>query len=249
MSVLLYEKRDQIAYITLNRPDSLNALNNELIEAVGDALVDYRDDPSLLVAIMTGTGRAFSVGADLKEMTSEGQSAGARPLRTPIREEVRKPIICAIDGYALAGGLGMALQCDIRVTTERSRFGDVETRVSAWGYLGAIKMMPMGEALRMFLTGTHISADEAYRLGLVHKVVPDREAMMEEAQEIAEKIKLCAPLAIQAVKRLAYMTLTHTGEEVDELSHTLRQQVAQTEDAREGPRAFAEKRKPVWKMR
>jgi enoyl-CoA hydratase/carnithine racemase len=249
MSVLLYEKRDQIAYITLNRPDSLNALNNELIEAVGDALVDYRDDPSLLVAIMTGTGRAFSVGADLKEMTSEGQSAGARPLRTPIREEVWKPIICAIDGYALAGGLGMALQCDIRVATERSRFGDVETRVSAWGYLGGIKMMPMGEALHMFLTGTHISADEAYRLGLVHKVVPDREAMVEEAQEIAEKIKLCAPLAIQAVKRLAYMTLTHTGEEVDELSHTLRQQVAQTEDAREGPRAFAEKRKPVWKMR
>lgn len=249
MSVLLYEKRDQIAYITLNRPDSLNALNNELIEAVGNALVDYRDDPSLLVAIMTGTGRAFSVGADLKEMTAEGQSAGTRPLRTPIREEVWKPIICAIDGYALAGGLGMALQCDIRVATERSRFGDVETRVSAWGYLNGIKMMPMGEALYMFQTGSHISADEAYRLGLVHKVVPDREAMMQEAEAIAAEIRLCAPLALQAVKRLAYMTFSYTGEEVDALAQELKQKVAQSEDAKEGPRAFAEKRKPVWKMR
>ena len=111
MPGLLYEKRDQIAYITMNRPDAMNAFNNELIEALGNALVDYRDDPSLLVAILTGSGRAFSAGADLKEMTVEGQPAGARPLRTPIREEVWKPIIAAVDGYALAGGLGMALMC------------------------------------------------------------------------------------------------------------------------------------------
>ena len=249
MPVLLYEKRDQIAYITMNRPDAMNAFNNELIEALGNALVDYRDDPSLLVAILTGSGRAFSAGADLKEMTAEGQPAGARPLRTPIREEVWKPIIAAVDGYALAGGLGMALMCDIRVATERSRFGDVETRVSAWGYLNGIKMMPMGEALHMFQTGTHISAAEAYRLGLIHKVVPDREAMMQEAEAIAAEIRLCAPLALQAVKRLAYMTFTHTGEEVDTLAQELKQKVAQSEDAKEGPRAFAEKRKPVWRMR
>lgn len=249
MPVLLYEKRDQIAYITMNRPDAMNAFNNELIEALGNALVDYRDDPSLLMAILTGSGRAFSAGADLKEMTAEGQPAGARPLRTPIREEVWKPIIAAVDGYALAGGLGMALMCDIRVATERSRFGDVETRVSAWGYLNGIKMMPMGEALHMFQTGTHISAAEAYRLGLIHKVVPDREAMMQEAEAIAAEIRLCAPLALQAVKRLAYMTFTHTGEEVDALAQELKQKVAQSEDAKEGPRAFAEKRKPVWRMR
>ena len=100
MSVLLYEKRNQIAYITLNRPDALNAFNNELIQALGDALDDYRDDPSLLVAIMSGAGRAFSAGADLKEMTAEGQTAGTRPLRGPIGEKVWKPIIAAIDGYA-----------------------------------------------------------------------------------------------------------------------------------------------------
>ena len=249
MSVLIYEKRNQIAYITMNRPDAMNAFSIELIEALGDALADYRDDPSMLVAILTGSGRAFSAGADLKEMTKQSQSAGTRPLRTPLGEKVWKPIIAGIDGYAIAGGLGVALQCDVRVATERSRFGDVETKVSAWGYLGALKMMPMGEALNMFLTGNHISANEAHRIGLIHKVVPDREAMMIEAEEIAEKIKLCSPLAIQAVKQLAYMTLTHTGKEVEELSEELRKKVSQSEDAKEGPRAFVEKRAPVWKMR
>ena len=249
MSVLLYEKRNQIAYITLNRPDSLNAFNNELIEALGDALVDYRDDPSLLVSIMTGAGRAFSAGADLKEMTSEGQSAGTRPLRGPIGEQVWKPIIAAIDGYALAGGLGMSLQCDIRLATERSRLGDVETRVSAWGNLTILDIVPLGEALRMLLTGTHISADEAYRIGLVQKVVPDREALMEEAEAIAEQIKLCAPLAVQAVRRIAYTRFSRPPNEIQELNQSLKKQVSLTEDAKEGPRAFAEKRKPVWKMR
>ena len=249
MSVLLYEKRNQIAYITLNRPDSLNAYNNELIEALGDALVDYRDDPTLLVAIMTGAGRAFSTGADLKEMTAQGQSAGTRNLRGPLREKVWKPIIAAIDGYALAGGFGVTLECDIRLATERSRLGDTVTRVSALGNLPLLDMMPMGEALHMLLTGTHISAEEAYRMGLVHKVFPDRETMMQEADAIAEQIKLCAPLAVQAVRRIAYARREQSPGEIQELTQSLRKQLSQTEDAKEGPRAFAEKRKPAWKMR
>ncbi|MCZ6614527.1 MAG: enoyl-CoA hydratase/isomerase family protein [Chloroflexi bacterium] len=249
MPVLLYEKRNQIAYITLNRPDSLNAFNNELIEALGNAFVDYRDDPSLLVAIMSGTGRAFSTGADLKEMTSEGQHAGTRPLRTSLREQVWKPIIAAIDGYALAGGFGMALDCDIRLATERSRLGDVETRVSAWGNMNILGMVPLGEALHMILTGTNISAEEAYRMGLVHKVLPDRDSLIREAEAIAEQIKLCAPLAVQAVRRIAYARFMLPPNEIQELTQTLRKEVSQTEDAKEGPRAFAEKRKPVWKMR
>ena len=249
MSVLLYEKRNQIAYITLNRPDSLNAYNNELIEALGDALVDYRDDPTLLVAIMTGAGRAFSTGADLKEMTSEGQSAGTRKLRGPLREKVWKPIIAAIDGYALAGGFGISLECDIRLATERSRLGDTVTRVSALGNLPLLDMMPMGEALHMLLTGTHITAEEAYRMGLVHKVLPDRETMMQEAKAIAEQIKLCAPLAVQAVRRIAYARREQSPSEIQELTESLREQLVHTEDAKEGPRAFAEKRKPAWKMR
>ena len=249
MPVLLYEKRNQIAYITLNRPDVLNAYNIELIEALGDALVDYRDDPSLLVAIMSGAGRAFSVGADLKDMVARGQAAGTRTLRTPIKQEVWKPIIAAIDGHALAGGFSMALECDIRLATERSSLGNVGARVSAIGTLELLDMVPMGEALYMMLTGTPISADEAYRIGLVHKVVPDRETLMQEAEAIAEEIKLCAPLAVQAVRRIAYTRFTRPPNEIQELTQSLRKQVSQTEDAKEGPRAFAEKRKPVWKMR
>ena len=249
MSVLLYEKRNQIAYITLNRPESLNSYNNELIEALGDALVDYRDDSSLLVAILSGAGRAFSTGADLKEMTSLGQSAGTRKLRGPIREGVWKPMIAAVDGYALAGGLGMTLECDIRIATERSEFGDTATRVSALGNLPLLDMIPMGDAMHILLTGTRISAQEAHRIGLVHKVLPDREALMQEAEVIAEQIKLCAPLALQHIRRIAYARRSQPPNEIQELMLNARSQLSETEDAKEGPRAFAEKRKPVWKMR
>ena len=198
---------------------------------------------------MTGAGRAFSTGADLKEMTSLGQSAGTRKLRGPLREKVWKPIIAAIDGYALAGGLGVSLECDIRIATERSRLGDTVTRVSALGNLPLLSMLPMGEALHMLLTGTHISAQEAYRIGLVHKVVTDREALMQEAEAIAEQIKLCAPLAVQAVRRIAYASREHSPNEILQLTQSLREQLVQTEDAKEALRAFAEKRTPVWKMR
>ena len=103
--------------------------------------------------------------------------------------------------------------------------------------------------MHMLLTGTHISAEEAYRIGLVHKVVPDRETLMQEAEAIAEQIKLCAPLAVQAVRQIAYARFSRPPNEIQELTQSLRKQVSQTEDAKEGPRAFAEKRKPVWKMR
>ena len=101
----------------------------------------------------------------------------------------------------------------------------------------------------MLLTGTHITAEEAYRMGLVHKVLPDRETMMQEAEAIAEQIKLCAPLAVQAVRRIAYARREQSPSEIQELTESLREQLVHTEDAKEGPRAFAEKRKPAWKMR
>ncbi|MCZ6891411.1 MAG: enoyl-CoA hydratase/isomerase family protein [Chloroflexi bacterium] len=249
MSVLLYEKRNQIAYITLNRPEKLNALNQELISELERVLADYRDDSSLLVAIMTGSGRAFSTGADLKELVAKGGSAGSTSLSTLFGQEMWKPMIAAIDGYALAGGFVIALECDIRIATERSKLGDIATRVGSWDSLRAYSKMPFGEALYMHLTGTPFSAADAHRIGLVHKVVPDREALMQEANAIAEEIKLAAPLALQAIKRLAHTSLMKTGADVDVLSRSLIQQLSQSEDAKEGPRAFAEKRKPVWKMR
>ncbi|MBI2165101.1 MAG: enoyl-CoA hydratase/isomerase family protein [Chloroflexi bacterium] len=249
MPVLLYEKRDGVAYITLNRPEALNAFNDELNEAIGKVWTDFRDDKSLFVGILTGSGRAFSTGADLKEMTARGMGAGSRPLNTPIKMEVWKPLIAAIDGYAVGGGFGMALQCDIRLATERSELGDVETRVSSWGALHLTRMIPVGEALYILLSGARIKAQEAYRIGLVHKVLPDRESLMQEAKRIADELKLAAPLAVQAVRRLTYTGLFKPWEEVDALAQKIRHEVSLTEDAQEGPRAFAEKRKPVWKMR
>ena len=249
MPVVLYEKRDQIAYITLNRPEVLNAVSAQLNEELAQAWTDYKDDPSLLVAIITGEGRAFSAGADLKEMSARGMAAGTRPLNTPVRMGLWKPIIAAIDGYALAGGFGLALSCDIRIATERSRLGDIETRVSSWGNLHILHALPLGEVLYLLLTGNHISAEESFRVGLIHKVLPDREALMQEAQAIAEDIKLCAPLAVQAIKRIAYMSKARPWEETEAFAQSLRQELSKTEDAMEGPRSFAEKRKPVWKMR
>ncbi len=252
MPAVLYEKRDQVAYITLNRPDALNSINDELAEGLSKALIDYRDDPSLLVAIMSGAGRAFSAGADLKEMSNRGQAGGTRAMTSPLGLEVWKPIIAAIDGYALAGGFLLSLECDIRIATERSRMGIVVTRIGTIGeeaLLNLARMIPAGEALYLFLTGSHIPAAEAHRVGLVHKVLPDREALMKEAEAIAEEIKLAAPLANQAARRLIYMGMTRPPEEVLALATSLKEKLAQTEDAKEGPRAFAEKRKPVWKMR
>ena len=250
MSVLLYEKRDQIAYMTLNRPHVLNAFSHELEDAINKALIDYRDDPDLLVAIITGAGgRAFSSGADLKEMTSLGEPSGIRPGIRPAELEVWKPLIAAIDGYALAGGFHLSLECDIRIATEHSRLGDRESRVSAWGNLHLLNMIPLGAAKYLMLTGVDISAAEARDMGLVHRVVPDRDALMKEAVAIAEEIKLASPLAVKAMKRLAYANQTGTWDDVEELSKTLKAEVTRTEDAKEATRAFAEKRKPVWKLR
>ncbi|MBI2165060.1 MAG: enoyl-CoA hydratase/isomerase family protein [Chloroflexi bacterium] len=252
MSVLIYEKRNQVAYITLNRPEALNAFNNEMNEALGKAFSDFRDDPSLLVGIITGAGRAFSAGADLKEMTAMGQAAGTRSLNTPTSLGLWKPLIAAIDGYAMAGGFYLSLECDIRLATERSKLGAAVTRMGTFGgptLLNLSKMIPVGDALYILLTGDNIDAAEAYRIGLIRKVLPDKESLMKEAEAIAEKIKLCAPLADQAVRRLVYTSMSRSPEETLALAEALRKQLAETEDAREGPRAFAEKRKPVWKMR
>ena len=252
MSVLIYEKRDQVAYITLNRPEVLNAIDSELNEALRDAFQDYWDDSSLLVAILSGAGRAFSAGADVKAMAAKGISAGEQYDVSPLEMGVWKPIIAAIDGFCLAGGFTLATQCDIRIATERSKFGIVAARVGAG--VGPMtlclgRMVPFGEALYLQLTGSQITAEKALSYGLLNKVVSSREDMMKEAEAVAEEIKLCAPLAVQAAKRLNYASMMWEPEHVKGMVGKVRQELSQTEDAKEGPLAFAEKRRPVWKMR
>ncbi len=254
--MVLYEKSDRIARITLNRPEAMNALSSEVGRGLNEAFRDFRDDPDMLVAIVTGAGgRAFSAGADLKEVNERQQSgesafAGGEDSRYIPEMGVWKPIIAAVDGYCVAGGLELAMQCDIRIATEQSQFGLPEPRWSispGYGLHHLIRMVPMGEALYILLTGSRINSADAHRIGLVHSVHPDRESLMERALAIAEEVKLCAPLAVQAIKQINYVGVNMPPEYSYRFAEGLSGQVSNTEDALEGPAAFAERRTPNWK--
>lgn len=264
--VILYEKKDRVAFITMNRPEVLNAGNRAMYDKLNRTWVDFRDDPELLVAIVTGAGgRAFSTGADLKEInkrqstgmsawTGEGENSGAGETAGLSMNDLKiwKPIIAAIDGYCVAGGLELSLMCDIRVASEQSTFGLQEPRwnlLARYGLHNLSRMIPLGEALYMQLTGSRISAQEAHRIGLIHSVHSDRESTMAAAVQIAEEIKLCGPLAVQAIKRIVMTARNLPVEYSTKFTEDIERQLQGTEDAIEGPRAFAEKRKPQWKGR
>ena len=261
---ILYEKRDNLAIITINRPEAMNALDPETSEELGKAWTDFRDDPNLWVAILTGAGeKAFSAGADLKKMIPF--LAQLTSIQRKERDEkfpglggitrnfyVWKPIIAAIDGYCLAGGLEISLQCDIRIVTQKSTFGLPEPRrslLAGYGLHNLSRMIPLGHALYIQLTGNHIDADTAARWGIVQEIVPDRDALMARVEQIADDIMQCAPLAVQAIKRIVMQGRNLPVEYSIKLAKPISEIIGKTEDRLEGPKAFAEKRKPVWKMR
>jgi enoyl-CoA hydratase/carnithine racemase len=254
-SHVLYETRERVAYITLNRPDAMNALSQEMFRALGAAFERIRDDDDILAGVITGAGgRAFSAGADLKEM-SAGDAAG-RTRRLGFNNFTTlgnwKPMIAAIDGYCVAAGLETAMQCDIRVATAKSTFGLPEPRwslLAGYGLHFLSRMVPMGEALYMQLTGDRIDAERALRIGLIQEVVPDREALDAAVGRLTDSIKMCAPLALQAIKQVVYRGRYVPPEYAEQMSAPLALLVNASEDAKEGPRAFAEKQKPAWKGR
>ena len=175
-NTILYEKRDGVGYITLNRPDSMNALNRELSAGLREALAEIRDDPEVILGILIGAGgRAFSAGMDLKERASL-DSKGERPSLDPrgagsfVDMGVYKPLIAAIDGFCVAGGLEVSLQCDIRIATKKSEFGLPEPRwsiLAGYGLHNLNRMVPLGESLYMQLTGSRINSERAYCIGLI----------------------------------------------------------------------------------
>ena len=256
--VVLYEKRDRKAYITLNRPEVMNALSVKVREGVKKALEDIRDDDDILLGIITGAGgRAFSAGVDLKERTKLDQT-GTQPSEVSTWDGrwtelgLWKPMIAAIDGYCLAGGLEMSLQCDFRIVTQKSTFGLPEPRrslLAGYGLHNLSRMIPLGHALYIQLTGNHIDTDTAARWGIVQEIVPDREALMARVEQIADDIMQCAPLAVQAIKRIVMQGRNLPVEHSIKLAKPISEIIGKTEDRLEGPKAFAEKRKPVWKMR
>jgi enoyl-CoA hydratase/carnithine racemase len=251
-----YEKRDHVAYVTLNRPERMNAIAPPTIAELDRIWSDYMADDDLWVAILTGAGeRAFCAGADLKYRAQEASEEELlRPVYAPhILDRCWKPIIAAINGYALGGGLQLALRCDILIAAEHAKMGLPEARRGQIDDTGAIKLPKRIShylAMGLLLTGKFITAHEAQAMGLVNEVVPMAD-LMQTAQRWAEEILECSPLATQAVKQAA-LSLSELPTEVA-LSRVERleavQRLRNSDDYTEGPRAFAEKRKPVWKGR
>lgn len=252
---ILYEKRDRIARVTINRPDRLNALHPPASEELLLAFSDFRDDPDVWVAILTGAGeRAFSAGNDLKHTAEHGHQRRlgthwARFGGITANFECWKPIIAAVNGFALGGGLELALACDIIVAADHAQMGLPEVRVGLVAGGGGThrlpRHIPLKIAMGMLLTGRRITAREALGYGLVNEVVPLAE-LMPAATRWAEEILEVAPLSARASKQMSMSGLDWPLEIAMSRSYTEYERAMASDDFVEGPRAFAEKRKPRW---
>jgi E-phenylitaconyl-CoA hydratase len=261
---IIYEKKDKIAIITINRPEAMNAIDPETSEELGKAWTDFRDDPNLWVGILTGAGdKAFSAGADLKKMIPylarlssferkdlEDNFPGFGGITRNLR--IWKPIIAAINGFCFAGGLEMALACDLRVAAETAVMGLLEVSrgiiPGGGGTQRLPRLIPLSKAMELVLLAQRIDAQEALRLGLVNRVVPAPE-VMPTALKMAETILQNGPLAVRAAKEAIIRGLSLPLEEGLRLEFVLQSYLLKTEDAVEGPKAFAEKRKPNFKAK
>lgn len=234
--------------LTLNRPDVLNALNEELRAEFLAALEDFNRDPAMRVGIIVGSGRAFCVGGDLKEMAArQAEDPDWRPINTN-GEFGRSPHpwIAAVNGPAVAGGFEWTLDCDIRICTPEAYFGQWEVRrgmAPAFGIQRLTRYLPFGEAMMMLMTGRAMSAEEALRWGYVHEIVP-QEQLLPRAIEIAQAIAELPPVAVQAGRALARQYLT-AGEQPG-MAEWVGRAVRGSPDYVEGARAFAEHREAQW---
>ncbi len=256
---IIYEKKGRLAYVTINRPERRNAVDGDTSKEILDAFTDFKENDELWAAILTGAGDvAFSAGADLFAM-AEALSGGAAGIQREVpfggitrRFECWKPMIAAINGYCLAGGLELALCCDIRIAAEHATFGLPEpTRAIIPGAGGTQRLpraVPLAFAMEVMLTGARFDAQTALRFGLVSRVVP-ADQLMPTAEEIAASILGCGPLAVRAIKQAVLQGRQTTLEEGLKLEAQLSDATFRTEDAREGPTAFAQKRKPEYKGR
>jgi E-phenylitaconyl-CoA hydratase len=265
MALVEYELSEHVATLTLNRPEVLNALSTSLLTELGEAFRTFRSDPDARVAIVTGAGgRAFSTGGDLKEMSTAGpgggthqaarvngfptllQSGGHGSMAMP---GCWKPIIAAIDGYCLAGGLELALTADLRLCTPASTFGLTEVArgiiAGGGGTQRLARAIPIAVAMDLLLTARHMSADEALSCGLVNRIV-EQDQLATAARELARAIAAHAPLAVQATKEAVMRGRAMSLEDGLRLESFMLQMLIGTEDAAEGPRAFADKRPPVY---
>ena len=255
---VIYEKRDGLAFVTLNRPELLNRYNTQMRDELYQVLTAIRDDPEVMVAILKGAGeRAFSVGADLTEFGTAPSPVIARQVRWErdvwgLFLSLKQPWIAAIQGYCLGSGVEIACCCDIRIASEDAVFGLPEMALGMIPAAGGTQTLPLtigrGKALEILLTSDRIDANEAYRVGLVNQVV-SRDELYPTAEAMAERIMSCAPIAVRYAKEAINRGLDLSLEEGLALESKLAALVAKTEDASEGIKALVDKRPQRFKNR
>jgi len=255
-STLLLEIREGVAFITINRPDKLNALNDAVIAELGLAFQAVETDAAVRGVILTGAGpKAFVAGADIGDLSRQGPFDGkARAMegQAVFRriERLGKPVIAAVNGFALGGGCELAMACHLRLASENAKFGQPEVKLGIGpGYGGTVRLPRLvgkGRALELLLTGQMIDAQEAWRIGLVNKVFP-ADQLLAEAEKLVRSILDNGPLAVRLVLEAVDAGLEMTAEDAHLLEANHFGLLASTEDMREGMAAFLEKRKPSFR--
>lgn len=252
---VLFEICGAVATITLNRGQQRNAINREMTHGLRAAVERFEGDPDLRIGILTGAGKAFCAGMDLEAfLAGEGDEIlfGRNRFAGFVDADRKKPMIAAVEGPALAGGFEIALACDMIVASETAMFGVPEVKLGlfpvAGGAFRLARKVPMAKAMELCLTGDAISAEEADRLGLINRLVPEGEAL-RTAMELAEKIAANAPLAVTSAYHVGKAQALSGESENWAHSEALWQAIVSSEDAKEGPAAFKAKRKPSWKGR
>lgn len=252
---LLVDLSDGVALIRLNRPEVLNALNLALVDELVDALERLDRDDAVRCIVLTGNERAFAAGADITEMAEAGVVEMKRRNQFRVWDRIRwitKPIIAAVNGYALGGGCELAMACDLIIAGENARFGQPEVNLGvmpgAGGTQRLTRLVGKARALEILLTGDPITAEEAYRIGLVNRVVPT-EACLDEALRLARRIAEKPPMAVRLIKEAVYKALDTTLQDGMEYERNCFYLLFATEDKAEGMRAFLEKRRPSFKGR
>lgn len=251
--LVLTEERGHVLLITLNRPNDMNAFNTALATALGDTLEAFDANPNLRVGVLTGAGRGFSAGMDLKQFADGGldgmPNVGDRGFAGITEKSCAKPLIAAVEGFALAGGLETALSCDLIVASEGAKLGIPEVGVGLFAGAGALlrlpRQLPYSIAMEMALTADPITAEVAHQHGMVNRVVPKGETV-KVAMELAERIAQNAPKGVRASKALMKNVLGVSEDGFWEFQRPAMEDVFGSEDAFEGATAFAEKRSPNW---
>ena len=246
-NAVIVERRDRVMIITLNRPEAMNAINGDLSHGRWNAVQELNDDPGLTAGVLTGAGKGFSSGMDLKAFAA-GEDIG--PMQEFIQAGAEKPLIAAVEGFAIAGGLELALSCDLMVAGESAKFGIREVKVGLFAAGGGVMRLPArvgyAKAMEMAVTGDNITAPEALEFGLLSQTTEDGAAL-DAAVALAERIAKNAPLAVAASKKLVKAAAQGYDEaELWKMQGELMGKVFGSNDAKEGPTAFAEKREPNW---